>query len=95
MHIHATYDQKQACYTAVLEAVAPLNLGDTITITGMTCEDRPIHIDVVKALIHATRDDMGKNFQRNVEEETYEHDDGWTKSTITTRVLHVTCTTIA
>lgn len=92
MIIKALYNRKNACYAAVLDVVDKLDVGDTIEIEGMTIEDRVVHLDVVKALIHATRDDVRRNFQRSVVEETHEADDGWTKNTVTTRKLLVTCT---
>ena len=92
MIIKALYNSKHACYSAVLDVADKLDVGDTIEIDGMTIEDRVVHLDVVKALIHATRDDSRRNFQRSIVEETHEFDDGWTKSTVTTRKMLVTCT---
>lgn len=92
MFIATDYSKRSACYTAVLDVLNPMDAGETVTIDGMSCEGRVIHLDVVRALIHTARKDTGRNFRSSTQEEIREVDDGWTKTTTTIRRLHVTCT---
>lgn len=92
MFIRADYTKKEACYTAVFRAIEHMEIGDTITIDGMMCEDRVVHLDVVKALIHTAGEELGRTFATSIEDQTTETDDGWTKSVVTERKLNVTCT---
>ena len=95
MFITTDYSKRYACYNAVLEVLETMGPGETVTIDGMSCEDRVIHLDVVRALIHTARKDTDRNFRTSVQEEGGEVDDGWTKTTTTIRRLHVTCTGLA
>lgn len=92
MFIKADYTKKAACYTAVIRAVEHIEIGDTITIDCMMCEERVVHLDVVKALIHTAGEELGRTFATSTDEKTTETDDGWTKSVVTERKLNVTCT---
>lgn len=95
MFITTDYSKRYACYNAVLEVLKPMGPGETVTLDGMSCEDRIIHLDVVRALIHTARKDTDRNFRTSVQEDCSEIDDGWTKTTTTIRRLHVTCTGMA
>ena len=90
MFITTDYSKRSACYNAVLEVLNTMKPGETVTIDGMSCEDRVIHLDVVRALIHTARKDTGRNFRSSIQEDVREVDDGWTKTTTTIRRLHVT-----
>ena len=95
MFITTDYSKRSACYNAVLDVLKPMEPGETVTIDGMSCEDRVIHLEVVRALIHTARKDTDRNFRTSVQEEVSEVDDGWTKATTTIRRMYVTCTGMA
>ncbi len=95
MFITTDYSKRSACYNAVLDILLPMEPGETVTIDGMSCEDRVIQLDVVRALIHTARKDTDRNFRTSLQEEVSEVDDGWTKTNTTIRRMHVTCTGFA
>ena len=82
MFIQVNHEDGISCFDAVRTMLNKMDVGDHIQITGMAMGDRKIHAEVLKALIHASRDYVRKNFRAQVEPTG----DGWTN------VMHVVCT---
>ena len=82
MYIKVDHDTGQTCFDAVKAKLDHMHPGDHITIEGMAMGERVIHAEVVKALIHAAREDLSRNFRTQLEP----IGDGWSL------VLIVVCT---
>jgi hypothetical protein len=61
MFIQVDHEDGRSALKGVADVFDGMRTGDSVTVTGMKMGERTIHIEVVKALIHVSREITGLN----------------------------------